>query len=179
MSNIIAVFQSFRCTNCDTFFSRTFKLELFLTTCSERKKNIFARNVYQIRETLSDKQDYFGIKYTSQQILAEFDLESICVQEESFNDTKTTTSIDKHVPISVFIPKILRNNQFFSTTLILTTSFHRLLEHWKVWRSKVKHKWNYCSLMSRQQLILGWAVSWRNLPNVITDEIWHESRWLW
>ena len=29
------------------------------------------------------------------------DFESICVQKEKFRDTKTTTWIDKHVPISV------------------------------------------------------------------------------
>ena len=103
VSNINAVFESFRCPKCNTFFSRTFNLERHLTTCSERVKNIYPRNVYQIRETLFDKLDSFGIKYTSQQklfkSLAIFDFESICVQEESFKDTKTTTWIGKHVPI--------------------------------------------------------------------------------
>ena len=61
VSNIKAVFQSFRCPNCDTFFNRTFNLERHLTTCSERVKNICPRNVYQIRETLFDKLDSFGI----------------------------------------------------------------------------------------------------------------------
>ena len=36
VSNINAVFQPFRCPNCDTFFNRTFNLERNLTTCSER-----------------------------------------------------------------------------------------------------------------------------------------------
>ena len=68
VSNINAVFQSFRCPNCDTFFNRTFNLEGHLTTCSERlKQNVYPRKVYQIRETLFDKLDSFGIKYTSQQ----------------------------------------------------------------------------------------------------------------
>ena len=35
VNNINAVFQSFRCPNCDTFFNRTFNLEQNLTTCSE------------------------------------------------------------------------------------------------------------------------------------------------
>ena len=34
VSNINAVFQAFRCPNCDTFFSRSFNLEQHLTTCS-------------------------------------------------------------------------------------------------------------------------------------------------
>ena len=105
--NINAVFQSFRCSNCDTFFNRTFNLERHLTFCSKRVKNIYPRNVYQIREILFDQLDSFGIKYTCEQNLfrnlAIFDFESICVQEETFRDTTTTTWIGKHVPISVSI----------------------------------------------------------------------------
>ena len=105
VSNINAVFQAFRCPNCDTFFNITFNLERNLTTCSERVKNVYPSNVYQIRETLFDKLVSFGINYTSEQKLfkniAVFDFESICVQEETFRDTITTTWIGKHVPISV------------------------------------------------------------------------------
>ena len=107
VNNINAVFQSFRCPNCDTFFNRTFNLERHLTTCNERVKNVYPRNVFQIRETLFDKLDSFGINYTSEQKLFNnltiFDFESICVQEETFRDTITTTWIGKHVPISVSI----------------------------------------------------------------------------
>ena len=108
VSNINAVFQDFRCPNCDTFFSRAFDLERNLNTCSERVEMVYSRNVYQIRETLFDKLDFFSINYTSEQKLFKnlsvFDFESICVQEETFRDTKTTTWIGKHVPISVSIP---------------------------------------------------------------------------
>ena len=38
ISNIFAFFQSFRCSDCETSFSRTSKLERLLTTCSERVK---------------------------------------------------------------------------------------------------------------------------------------------
>ena len=38
VNNINAVFQYFRCPNCDTFFKRTINLERHLTTCSERVK---------------------------------------------------------------------------------------------------------------------------------------------
>ena len=67
VSNINAVFQAFRCPICDTFFNRIFSLERHLTTCSERVKNFYPRNVYQIREAFLDKLDSFGIKYTNQQ----------------------------------------------------------------------------------------------------------------
>ena len=87
------------------FFQQKFNLERHLTTCSEWVKNVYPKNAYQIREILFDKSDSLGIKYTSQQKLfknlAIFDFELICVPEESFNDTKTTTWIGKHVPISV------------------------------------------------------------------------------
>ena len=69
VNNINAVFLSFRCPNCDTFFNRTFNLERNLTICSERVKNVYPRNVYEIRGTLSDKLDSFGINYTSEQNL--------------------------------------------------------------------------------------------------------------
>ena len=117
VSNIKAVFQSFRCPNCDTFFNRTFNLERHLTTCSERVKKIYPRNVYQIRETLFDKLDSFSINYTSEQKLfkniAIFDFESICVQEETFRDTITTTWIGKHVPVSVSISSNLMEEPIF------------------------------------------------------------------
>ena len=45
VNNFKAVFQSFRGPNCDTFFNRTFNLERNLTTCSERVKNVYPRNV--------------------------------------------------------------------------------------------------------------------------------------
>ena len=117
VSNINAVFQSFCCPICDTFFNRTFNLEQHLTTCSERVKNIYPRNVYQIRETLFDKLDSFGINYTSEQKLfqnlAIIDFESICVQEETFRDTITTTWIGKHVPISASISSSLVEEPIF------------------------------------------------------------------
>ena len=62
VNNIIAEFQSIRCPNCDNFFNKTFNLERNSTTCSERVRNVFPRNVYQIRETSFDKLDSFGNK---------------------------------------------------------------------------------------------------------------------
>ena len=63
--------------------------------------------MYQLRETLLDKLDSFDIQYTDDQKLfnnlAVFDFESICIPEEKFKDTQTTTSVGKHVPISVSI----------------------------------------------------------------------------
>ena len=117
VNNINAVLQSFRCPNCDTFSNRTFNLERHLTTCSERVKNVYPKNVYQTQITLFDKQDSFGIEYTHEQTLfknlAIFDFESICVQEESFKDTDTTKWIGKHIPMSVSISSNLVKGPIF------------------------------------------------------------------
>ena len=50
--NINAVFQTYRCPNCVTFFDRTFNLERQLTTCSERAK-MSIRGTYIKSEKLS------------------------------------------------------------------------------------------------------------------------------
>ena len=130
VNNINAVFQSFRCPNCDTFFNRTFNLERHLTTCSKRRKNVYPKNVYHTQETLFDKMDSFRIEYTHGQTLfknlAIFDFESICVQEESFKDTDTTKWIEKHIPISVAISSNLLKEPIFvcnSDPHHLVTSF--------------------------------------------------------
>ena len=66
VNNINAVFQYFRCPNRYTFFNKKFNLEQYLIPCSERVKHVYPRKVYQIRETLFDKLDSLGIKYTSE-----------------------------------------------------------------------------------------------------------------
>ena len=121
VDNINELFNAFRCPTCDTYFQKTGNLERHLVRCSERVKHIYPKNVYQLRETLFDKLDSFNIPYTDDQKLftnlAVFDFESICIPEEKFKNTETTTWIGKHVPISVSIfsnllvkPKFLRNS---------------------------------------------------------------------
>ena len=77
--------------------------------------------MYQLREMLFDKLDSFDIQYTDGQKLfsnlAVFEFESICIPDEKFKNTETTTWISKHVPISVSIssnlitmPKFLCNS---------------------------------------------------------------------
>ena len=61
--------------------------------------------MYQLRETLYDKLDSFDFQYTDDQklftSLAVFDFESICIPEEKFKNTGTTTWIGKNIPMSV------------------------------------------------------------------------------
>ena len=115
---INALFKAFRCPTCDTYFQKTGNLERHLVRCSERVKHIYPKNVYQLRETLFDKLDSFGIQYTDDQKLftnlAVFDFESICIpEEEKFKNTETTTWIGKHVPISVSISSNLIDKPIF------------------------------------------------------------------
>ena len=107
VSKINALLKAFRCTTCDTFFSKTGNLERHLVTCSHRVKHFYLKNVYELRETLFEKLDAFNIPYGSEQKtfknLAIFDFESICVKEESYKQTETTRWIGKRVPISISI----------------------------------------------------------------------------
>ena len=103
VNNINAFFKAFRCTTCDTFFSKTGNLERHLVTCSHRVKHIYPKIVYELRETLFEKLDAFNIPYRNEQKLFKnlgiFDFESICVEEGSYKQTETTTWFGKHVPI--------------------------------------------------------------------------------
>ena len=86
LDNINALFKAFRSPTCDTYFQKTGNLERHLVRCSERVKHIYPKNVYQVRETLFDKLELFGIQYKDDQKLftnlAVFDFESICIPEE-------------------------------------------------------------------------------------------------
>ena len=107
VDNNHALLKAFRCPTCDTYFQKTGNLERHLVSCSERVKQKYPKNGYQLRETLFDKLELFDIQYTDDQKLfsnlAAFDFESICILEEKFKNTATTTWIGKHVPISVSI----------------------------------------------------------------------------
>ena len=78
-----------------------------MVRCNERVKHVYPKNVHQLRKTLFDELDLFDIQYTDDQRLftnlAVFDFESICIPEEKFKNTETTTWIGKHIPISVSI----------------------------------------------------------------------------
>ena len=128
-------FKAFRCSTCDTIFSKTGNLERHLITCSEQAKHIYPMNVYQLRETLFEKLDSFNIPYRDDQKLFKnlvvFDFESICVMEGTYEETETTKWIGKHVPISVSISSNLIPEAIFlcnSDPRHLVSSFISALE---------------------------------------------------
>ena len=99
-----------------------------MVRCSERVKHIYPKNMYQLRKTLFHKLESFGIQYTDDQKpftnLAVFDFESICIPEEKFKNTATTTWIGEHGPISVSISSNLIAKPIF----LCNSNPHDLLE---------------------------------------------------
>ena len=53
VNNINALFKAFRCTLCDTFFSKTGNLERHLVTCSDRVKHIYPKMFFR-----TDRNDF-------------------------------------------------------------------------------------------------------------------------
>ena len=143
-SDMNSFFKSFRCSSCDTMFSKTGSLERHLMTCSERVKHIYPKNVYQLRETIFEKLDYFNIRYREDQKLfknlAVFDFESMCNKEETYKETETTKWFGKYVLISVSISSNLIPEPLFFATQILDTLYLLLLVPLKAWQRKAKHK---------------------------------------
>ena len=149
VNNINALFKAFRCTTCDTFFSKKENLERHLVTCSDRVKHIYPKNCYELRETLFEKLDAFNIPDGSEQKLfknlAIFDFESTCVKEESYKQTETTTWIGNHVPISVSISSNLTPEPIFLCNVNphhLVSSFITALERLATQR-KAQMKLNF------------------------------------
>ena len=111
-------------------------MERHITRYSERLINVYLRNFCQIRETLFDKLDSFGNKYTREQKFfrnsALFDSKTSSHQEETFRNTKTTTWIRKKVPIFVFF---LRRCWWSTFSLQLWSLSPRCILHWISQRS--------------------------------------------
>ena len=113
-SDINTLFKAYCCLSCHQIIKRAQHLERHLNTCEETAKHIFPQNMYQLRETLFDKLNSFNIPYSVDQELFEnvaiINFESICVQEDKFQDTETTTWISKHIPIYVSISSNLTDH---------------------------------------------------------------------
>ena len=123
-------------------------MEQHLVTCSDRVKHIYPKNLYELRETFFEKLAAFNIPYRNEQklfkISAKFDFGSICVKENSYKQTETTTLIGKHVPISVSISSNLIPEPIFlcnATLHHLISSFLTALERLAT-QSKAQMKFN-------------------------------------
>ena len=103
MYPLFLLFEAYRSPACDQFISKTVSLEGHLTICKERVKNNFLKKLYQLRDTLFDKLELFGIFYTDNQKLfnnmAIFDSETVLLENEKFKDTETPSGTGKHISI--------------------------------------------------------------------------------
>ena len=174
VSDMNSFFKSFRCSTCDTIFSKTGNSERHLITCRERVKHIYPKNVYQLRETLFEKLDSFNIPYRKDQKLfknlAVFNFESICVKEETYKETETTKWIGKHVPLSVSISSNPIPEPIFlcnSDPQRLESSFVSALEGLAA-QSKAQMKLRFFEVEPQSRL--NSLVSWNNSAKDTTNE---------
>ena len=174
VSDMNSFLKSFPSSTCDTIFSKNGNLERIFITCSEPVKHIYAKNVYQVRETLFEKLDSFKIPYKEDQQLFKnlvvFDLESICVREETYKETETTEWIGKHVPISVLISSNLIPEAIFlcnSDPRYLVSSFVSALEGLAT-QSKAQMKLRFIEVETAIKIKL--SVSWNNSTKDTANE---------
>ena len=109
-------FKSSGCSTCDTIFANTGIFERHLITCSERVRRIYPKNVYQLEETLLEKLYSCNSPYSIHKLFrnwAIFDFESVCVNEETYNETETAKWVGKRVPVSVSISSNLKSEPIF------------------------------------------------------------------
>ena len=89
--DIHALLNAFRCSTCDCYFDRTGNLELHLTICQKRVKQVESQIVCSLQETLFGNLENFNMPYTDEQQLfrsvAIFGVESICVPEDGSKNT--------------------------------------------------------------------------------------------
>ena len=146
VSDMNSFFKSFRCSTCDTIFSKTGNLERHLFTCSKRFKHIYPKNAYQLRETLFEKLDSLKIPYKEDQkvfkSLAVFEFESIYVEEERYKERKLQNRLENMSLYQFQFRQIQYLNPFFFAIQILDTSYSLLLVPLTAWQRKAKHKWS-------------------------------------
>ena len=113
---------------------------------------MYTKNVYQLRGTLIDKLDSFGITYTYNQKLfnnmAFFEFEGIYVEDENLKDTEKTTWTGKHnsTPISIS-SKLKQEPNFFCDHIPrdLVSPFIDALENFAK-QSKTQRKKNFLKI---------------------------------
>ena len=69
VSDINVLFKAYRCPSCDTFFNRAPNLERNLTTCNETVIYVYPKNVYQLRETLTNSNPLITLIQTTKNSL--------------------------------------------------------------------------------------------------------------
>ena len=107
VNDINKFFKKFRCPSCDVFSNHPGHFNRHLRTCEERRKNVYPRGVYSLKETLFQKLDNFSIFYPEDRTFFKkfgiFDFEAICDNSSEISSTATISWIGTHVPVSLSI----------------------------------------------------------------------------
>ena len=118
ISQINAPIKAYQCPLCGGLIQKVENLEELWTSFTEPVEYTFPEYVFQLRETMFDKLDLFGMPYTENQkpltkmVISDF--ESVCSEVEDSKATETTTWIGKHIPILLSITSNLIQQPVFS-----------------------------------------------------------------
>ena len=127
--DINGVSNSFRCDNCNKFFSKHSNLRRHSPVCDKLVKNKYPCSAYSLKETVFEKLSQFDILVPENirlfDNLAVFDFESICVAENNSAENNLTTWVGRHEPISVSIS----SNLLYKHIFICKSEPRKLVEH--------------------------------------------------
>ena len=150
VNNINALFKAFRCTTCDTFFSKTGNLERHSVTCNDRVKHFHPKNVYELRETLFEKLDDFNIPYRNEWKLSKSWQYLTLSPFAAKKQTQTNKLRLQHGWGSMCLYQLISStwfrDPFFSAAPIRIMSSRPLSLLSKVLQIKAKLRWNWIFL---------------------------------
>ena len=138
VSDMNSFFKSFRCSTCDTIFSKAGNLERRLITCNERVKHIYLKNVYQLRETLFEKLDSFNIPYREDQKVLISNL--FALRKRRIKKLKLQSGLENMSLYQFQFRQTSYPKPFFFAIQILDTLYLLLSESLKAWQRKAEHK---------------------------------------
>ena len=117
--------KRFRCPSCDTFFHKSDHFNQHLLRCKDRARQIYPKNVYELRETLFGKLEGFSLPLSEKNklfnSLAIFDYKSNCFPTEEPKEMQTITWNGEHVPIAVSLSSNLIDEFIFLYKIIHRT----------------------------------------------------------
>ena len=143
LSDINFFYKSFRCSTCDTIFSKTGSLERRLITCNERVRHIYPKNVYQLRETLFEKLNSFNIPYREDQKLfknlAILISNLFTLRKRRIKKLRLQNGLENMSLYQFQFLQTLYQNPFFFAIKILDTLYPPLSVPLKASQRKAKH----------------------------------------
>ena len=111
VTDVNEVFNWFRCSTCDKFFTSIFRrssnIKRHLSKCVKIWLETSTWDLLINREVVFDKLKTFDIEATEDKLFftnfAVFDFEASCLNSKTVADTETTARVGKHEPILVSI----------------------------------------------------------------------------